>query len=46
MESTAQSGSVQRQESIWCAIIVEYHQNWLCPAQNNTTRNLLPQKKW
>ena len=30
MESTAKDGSVQRQESIWCAVAVERQSNRMC----------------
>ena len=45
MESTTKGGSVQRQESVWGSVIVEYHKNWVCSAKDNSTRNLISQKE-
>ena len=46
MESTAQDGAIQGQESVWCAIVVERQSNWMCVTPGHLGCHAPSEKEW
>lgn len=46
LESTAEDGTVQRQEGVWCATVVERQSNRMCTASGYPGCYALSEKEW